>query len=68
MMNTSGIKPEAVEQTSNSLYRDYRNLRKALSNEDLDNHTTALLNKLGRTVEDARKMMTDLYKECQDKK
>lgn len=63
MMNSPGIKPEAVEHLSNSLYRDYRNLRKALSNEDLDNRTLAFLNKLGRTVEEARKMMTDLVKE-----
>ena len=63
MMKTSTIKPEAVEQLCNSLHRDYRNLRKALSNEDLDNHTISLLNKLGRTVEEAKKMLADLGKE-----
>lgn len=63
MMKTSTIKPEAVEHLCNSLHRDYRNLRKALSSEDLDNHTISLLNKLGHTVEEAKKMLTDLDKE-----
>ena len=56
---TAMTKPE-VEQLSNSLYRDYRNLRKAVLAEDPDPRTVAFLNRLGRTVEDTKKMLKDL--------
>jgi hypothetical protein len=57
------IKPEAAEQLSQSLYRDYRNLRKAVTDEEVDNRTIVLLNRLGRTIEEAKRTLTVLAKE-----
>ena len=68
MTNSSGIKPEAIEHLSNSLYRDYRNLRRAVIDEDPDNRTVAFLNKLGRTVEETKKMLAELSKEATKEK
>lgn len=66
-MNTM-IKLETVEQLCNSLNRDYKNLRKAVMSEDPDNRTISMLNRLGRTVEDTKKILTELSKECFTKK
>jgi hypothetical protein len=63
MTNSSGIKPEAVEQLGNTLRRDYRNLKRAVLDEDPDARTRSFVSKLGRTVEDTIKMLTDLSKE-----
>jgi hypothetical protein len=62
MMNSSGIKPEAVEQLGNTLRRDYRNLKRAILDEDPDACTRSFVSKLGRTVEDTIKMLDDLSK------
>lgn len=63
MIQKNGIKPEEVEHLSNSLRRDYRNLKKSVMDEDPDMHTRAFLTKLGRTVEETIKMLNDLSKE-----
>lgn len=59
---TTTIKPETVEHLKNTLIRDYRNLRRAVTSEDPDYETQILLSRLGRTIEDAKKMLDDLSK------
>jgi hypothetical protein len=61
-VTTTTIKPEAVEHLKNTLIRDYRNLRRAVTSEDPDYETQILLSRLGRTIEDAKKMLDDLSK------
>ena len=61
-VTTTTIKPEAVEHLKNTLVRDYRNLRRAVTSEDPDYETQILLSRLGRTIEDAKKMLDDLSK------
>lgn len=61
-VTTTTIKPEAVERLKNTLIRDYRNLRRAVTSEDPDYETQILLSRLGRTIEDAKKMLDDLSK------
>lgn len=61
-VTTTTIKPEAVEHLKNTLIRDYRNLRRAVTSEDPDYDTQILLSRLGRTIEDAKKMLDDLSK------
>lgn len=62
MTNSSGIKQEAVEQLCNTLRRDYRNLKRAVLDEDPDARTRSFVSKLGHTVEDTIKMLDDLSK------
>lgn len=59
---TITIKPEAVEHMKNTLIRDYRNLRRAVTSEDPGYETQILLSRLGRTIGDAKKMLDDLSK------
>lgn len=61
------IKKEAIEHLSNSLNRDYRNLRKAVTSEDPDTYTLSMLRRLGRTVEETQKMLFELSAEREKK-
>lgn len=62
------ITPELVEHTCNSLQRDYRNLKRAVNDADPEPYTKTILTRLGHTVEDACKMLTELSKQQQEKK
>ena len=64
-MNT--FKPEAVEHLSNTLNRDFRNVRKAVLAEDLDKYTQTMLLRLHYTVEDTRKMLAELSRQLSEK-
>ena len=61
-MNTAKITPETLEHLSRSLHSEFRNLRKALTGEDLDPYTMAHLNKLGYTIEETRRLLLELSK------
>ena len=57
-----------AEHLCHSLRRDYRNLRKAVMLEDPDVYTQTMINKLGRTIEEANRMLTDLQRQLTENK
>lgn len=62
------ITPELVEHTYNLLQRDYRNLKRAVNDADPEPYTKTILTRLGHTVDDVCNMLTELYKQRQEKK
>ena len=66
-MNTK-ITPESIEHICNQLQRDFRNLRRVVNDMDPEPGTRTFLYRLGHTVDDTCKVLTELSKQQKEKK
>jgi hypothetical protein len=61
---STAINELEVEHQINKLTRDYRNVRQAVFNLVPDNYTIIMIEQLGRTIAETKRMLLDIFDEC----
>lgn len=65
---TTKITADHVEQVCSMLQRDFRSLKRVVNESDPEPATKSLLNRFNHTVEDACEMLTELFRQQNEKK